>query len=170
MWTRVPPAAWMVWRIRRLRYDRDRSVGTTDAKPRLDAASSTQGDVEPRKERKAVMQAASAALVRIVGLGIAIATSYAVVSAGRWGDAADAGIGAGLAGFVGLACLSLGCAFIDGRAGGIKQVMVSWSTVAATVAIGWRVVDADGEIRTLWRTSRRRLSWSRPLENARDSP
>lgn len=87
------------------------------------------------------MQVASTAMVRIVVLGVVLALySYVVASAVGSGGGADADIGAGLVGFAGLVLLSFGWAFVDGRAGRTRHVVVAWNVVAATLAIGWRIV------------------------------
>lgn len=86
------------------------------------------------------MHAVSSAVVRIVIISLTIAMYSAVVSASGWGGGTDANIGAGLVGFVGLVVLSLVWALVDGRALGLKDTILSWSVIAATVAIGWWVV------------------------------
>jgi hypothetical protein len=93
------------------------------------------------------MHAASSAVVRLAMMSIAIAVYTAAVSASGWGGGTDANIGAGLVGFAGLTLLSFGWALLDGRAFSLKHTIMSWSIVAAALAIGWRivlaVVDAD---------------------------
>lgn len=115
--------------------------------PTDQATDGPSRDVVPEA---AVMRGVSTAVVRIVVLGAVIALYYAVVSASGWVGGADAGIGAVLAGFAGLAVLSFGWAFVDGRSGRLRHVLVSWSLVAAIVALGWRitvsVVEADSSL------------------------
>lgn len=93
------------------------------------------------------MHAASSAVVRLAMISIAIAIYTAAVSASGWGGETDANIGAGLVGFAGLTLLSFGWALLDGRAFSLKEAIMSWSIVAAALAVGWRivlaVVDAD---------------------------
>ena len=96
------------------------------------------------------MHQASSAVVRIVILGVAIASYGALVSVNERGGGTDANIGAGLVGFAGLALFSFGCAVIDGRARSSKDTIMLWSLVAAALSIGrWivlAIVEADASL------------------------
>lgn len=96
------------------------------------------------------MHAASSAVVRIVMMSVAIAIYTAAVSASRWIGGTDANIGAGLLGFAGLIVISFGWALVDGRGCSVKDTIMSWSMVAATLAVVWGIVraiaDADSSL------------------------
>ena len=95
------------------------------------------------------MSTVVAVLVRLTVIGLAMGAYYLAIPA-LFPDSTDANIGAGLIAFGGMALLSLGWAFADGRRRGAPPTVVTWAAVAIAVGVLWllamTVLDPDDGI------------------------
>jgi hypothetical protein len=89
------------------------------------------------------MRHATAVLVRLAVLAVALAIYIAWVAASADPDGAGgADIGAGLIAFAGIIVVSGVWALVDGRRQDAQTALVWWTVVAVLLAIGWWVAGA----------------------------